>query len=260
MSKYLLITSDDYGVCHSVNRGIVEGFNNGVLQSTNFMATTPWFPEAIRLAKENDLPVGVHLTLTCEWTGLRHSPITGAPSLTDKLGYFYSSYEELFHTMDIEDVKREFRAQITRVINSGVVPTHVDTHMIPSLINTYPENYYKVHDAVVEVAEEFDLIYTYQTLNKKEVYFDKSFEITLNSYSQITKELSQLGDGIYHLICHCGYNSEEMNSLSRPEEPVYSWGGGCRQQDLDIITSNRFRSFLKDNNFKLIGVNELLTI
>lgn len=260
MSKYLVVTSDDFGVCHSVNRGIVEGFRNGVLQSTNFMATTPWFPEAVRLAKEYDIPVGVHLTLTCEWTGLKHSPITKAPSLVDHLGYFYTSYEELFSYMDIGEVKNEYRAQINRVINAGIVPTHVETHMMPPLIYNYPEGYHKVHRAVVEVANEFNLIYTYDTENRKQKYFDEFLELTKKSYSEITDQLSSLGNGVYHLICHCGCETEEMNSLSLPSEGVYSWGGRCRQQDLDIISSRRFRDFLDRNDFKLIGIKELLEV
>lgn len=260
MSKYLLVTSDDFGVCHSVNMGIVEGFRNGVLQSTNFMATTPWFPEAVSLAKEYGIPVGVHLTLTCEWTGLKHSPITKADSLVDDLGYFYPSYEELFKYMKIEDVKNEYRAQIQRVIDSGIEPTHVETHMMPPLIYTYPKGYHMVHKAVVEVANEFGLIYTYDTEDRKQKYFGEFVELTQKSYSQITRELARLDSGTHHLICHCGFETEEISSLSRPNEAVYSWGGRCRQQDLDIITSSRFKDFLDSQGFTLIGIKELLEV
>ncbi|WP_047049997.1 ChbG/HpnK family deacetylase [Vibrio mexicanus] len=56
--KYLLITSDDFGISHSVNQGILRGFTHGLLQSSNFMAAAPWLPEAVRLAKEHNLPMG----------------------------------------------------------------------------------------------------------------------------------------------------------------------------------------------------------
>lgn len=256
--KYLLITSDDFAISHSVNQGILQGFQKGLLHSSNFMASGPWLPEAIRLTKQYNLPIGVHLTLTCEWTNMSYGPITAAPSLSNELGYFYASYEELLDTLNIEDVKREYRAQIDRVIKSGVQPTHVETHMLPELLFEGSEVYQSLADAVDQVANEYGLIYTYAVENGKLKYFDDSFTMTHLSYEEITGRLSRYEEGIYHVICHCALDNEEQNALALPEEPVSRWAAQCRQTDLDIVSSLEFKTFLEQHNFELINIEQLL--
>ncbi|MGF1694144.1 ChbG/HpnK family deacetylase [Vibrio lamellibrachiae] len=258
--KYLLITSDDFAISHSVNQGILRGFQHGLLQSSNFMAAAPWLPEAVRLTKQHDLPIGVHLTLTCEWTNMSCGPITGAQSLCNELGYFYSSYEELLTTLNIEDVKNEYRAQIKRVLNSGVTPTHVETHMLPELLFNGSTAYQPIAQAVEEVANEFGLIYTYAVENDRLKYFNDSFTMTHMSFEQITERLSNYQSGIYHIIGHCALDDTEQNALSLPDESVYRWAAKCRQQDLDIISSETFKAFIEMNDFELIGIKELLEL
>lgn len=259
--KYLLITADDFGVTHSVNTGTLEGFTKGVIQSSNFMATTPWFNEAVRMTKEYDLQVGVHLTLTCEWSNMRFGPITRAESLMDEQGYFYKSYEELAKSLNVDDVKSEYRAQINKVISAGITPTHLDTHMLPPMtFSDAPSIYTMIHKVVLEVAKEYGLIYTYDTVDLKPVYFDQKIGMTRNNYKEITDQLKVCGKGVHHLICHCAHDTEEMRSLASVNDPVYTWGGQVRQQDLDIITSTQFQEFLKEEEFTLIGIKELLEL
>jgi len=261
MEKYLVITSDDFGVCHSVNKGILKGFTHGLLTSSNFMATTPWFPEAIRMTKDNDLPIGVHLTLTSEWSNLKHRPLTKAASLVDEDGYFFSSYEDLFKKLNAREAEEEYIAQMEMVLRTGIKPTHIETHMIPPLNHDkFPEGYYQIVDIVRDVAKQYGLIYTYETEQYKYKYFDDVFELTRRNYTTIINSLKGLRSGIYHIISHCGIDSEELRSLSTVSEPVYTWGASARQNDLDIITSNRFKAFLDNEEFKLIGIKELLEL
>lgn len=258
--KYLLVTSDDFGVTRSVNQGILKGFTHGVLKSTNFMATTPWFLEAVRLSKEHQFDVGVHLTLTCEWSNMSYSPITNAPSLVDELGYFLKDYPDLLTQLDMEEVRAEYRAQIERVIKAGIIPTHVETHMLPPLTFPNAEIYRELTDVVESVVAEYGLIYTYAARNGALTYFDDAFEITQKSYQQVTERLSQYDAGIYHIISHCALDEASQRALSDPAEGVYRWAAKCRQDDLDMITSPRFKDFLAENNFELIDVKKLLAL
>lgn len=255
--KYLLVTSDDFGISHSVNQGILQGFQKGVLQSTNFMAASPWFPEAVRMAKQHNLQVGVHLTITCEWTNMKCSPITSGKSICNPLGYFYDSYEALLRTVELEELKDEYRAQIQRVIDHGIEPTHVETHMLPGLVFNGSEPYQLFADAVATVAAEFGLIYTYAATNQVLNYFDDSFESTHMTYDEVVHKLAQYDTGIYHLICHCAYDNEEQSALADCTEEVHRWASSCRQQDLDIVTSDQFKHFLSSNNFELITIQKL---
>ena len=76
----LIIKGDDMGAAHGINTATVAAFKQGVLTTTNVIVPGPWFPEAVRLLKENPgLDVGVHLALTSEWDNVKWRPLTSAP-------------------------------------------------------------------------------------------------------------------------------------------------------------------------------------
>ncbi len=258
--KYLLVTSDDFGISHSVNQGILQGFQRGLVRSSNFMAAAPWFPEAARLAKTHQLPIGVHVTLTSEWTNMSCAPITGAKSLTNELGYFYSDYQSLLPTIDIEDVKNEYRAQINRVIASGIQPTHIDSHMLIDLSYPGSETYQFIADAIEEVAAEYGLIYTYAMNNGKLKYFDQRFELTHKTLEQVTDVLVQFESGIFHIICHCALDNEEQQALALSDESVYRWASKVRQNDLDIVSSLEFKNFVEEQGFEVIDIHKVIEL
>lgn len=253
--KYLLITSDDFGMTHAVNSGILRGFQKGVIKSSNFMVPCPWFYEAASIAKRYDLPIGVHLTLTCDWEFLKWRPLTHAPSLVDKHGFFFSSYRELMENAKVEEIRQEYQAQIERVLDMGIKPTHVDTHMLTPRIRDRTGNM-EVAIAAREVAREYGLRYTYDAKDRELAYFDSMCELSGKDYGEITQHLKTLGAGIHHMVCHCADPNEEQKHVSPPDSPVYRWAAQYREQDLEITTSPRFREFLAENEFELIGVEQ----
>ncbi|WP_075202616.1 ChbG/HpnK family deacetylase [Vibrio mexicanus] len=192
------------------------------------------------------------------------SPLTRASSLSNELGYFYPSYEELAENTDIkhaiEGIKQEYRAQIQRILDFGVQPTHVETHMTPEHQWEEDDTFKPIVQAAEEVAAEFGLIYTYAFKNGKSKYFNDSFTLTHLNFEQTTERLASYGDGIYHLVCHCALNNEEQNALALPHEPAYSWAAKCRQTDLDIVSSLEFKTFLEENQFTLINITQLLEL
>lgn len=61
---YLLVSGDDIGSSHAANLGCIESYQNGIMQSVELMPVCPWFPEAVKMLKDNpDLDVGIHLAL-----------------------------------------------------------------------------------------------------------------------------------------------------------------------------------------------------
>ena len=110
----------------SVNLGILEAFQNGIVKSTTLMVGMPAFEHAVMLAKENHgLGVGVHLTLTAGY------PISkDANTLTDEDGRFLKQ-DKFFQSLDkinLEEVQTEFIAQIEKTLAAGIQPTHLDSH------------------------------------------------------------------------------------------------------------------------------------
>ena len=43
MRKRLLLTTDDFGMCHAVNAGTLRAMRSGVAASSNFLVPCPWF-------------------------------------------------------------------------------------------------------------------------------------------------------------------------------------------------------------------------
>lgn len=138
-ARRLAVNADDFGFTRDVNRGIVDAHLRGILTSTTIMANGVEFDDAVRLAREYpSLDVGVHFVLV------------GGASLLDKTREFPRSVLEL--TLDVLrrriDVYAELRAQIVRVLDAGIRPTHLDTHKHTHLLPP-------VLDAVSRLGEEF---------------------------------------------------------------------------------------------------------
>lgn len=145
----VIINADDFGYSRGINLGIIDAHRYGVLTSTTLMATTPGFEHAVSLAKENpDLGVGVHLNLTHGYPLLKdHKTI-----IDPKTGRFRhrSFYETLDFKVDQDEVYREWDAQIQKVINAGIEPTHLDSHH-------HTHAYGMNQEVVIELARKYKL-------------------------------------------------------------------------------------------------------
>ena len=130
--RKLVVNADDFGFTRDVNRGIVEAHRSGILTATTLMATGAAFDDAVCLARETPaLDIGVHLVLV----GEPPFPITMAQLVRAMLLGHIRIYEEL-------------RAQVRRVLDAGLEPTHLDTHKHTHLLPP-------VLDAVARLSEEY---------------------------------------------------------------------------------------------------------
>jgi chitin disaccharide deacetylase len=135
-ARLLIVNADDFGMCHAINAGILRALTEGVVRSTTLMAPCPWAPHAMQLLKDNpEIAFGVHLTLVCDFGGYKWRPMASTDSvssLVDEAGYFYSDQLNpgLIALAKIDEVEREFRAQIEAVLAVGLKPTHLDWHCL----------------------------------------------------------------------------------------------------------------------------------
>lgn len=60
----LIINADDFGYCSQRNRGIVEAYCKGVVSSVSLLVNGSSSLEAVGLAHEHGIPMGLHLNLT----------------------------------------------------------------------------------------------------------------------------------------------------------------------------------------------------
>lgn len=151
--RRLIVNGDDFGYTVGVNAGIVRAYRDGILTSTTLMATGEAFDDAVRVALENPgLGVGCHLVLVGEKAVAATAEI---PTLAGRDGRLPGSLRELvtglsFGRVRQKDLETELRAQVKRIREAGIVPTHVDTHKHTHL---HP----RVMRAVVQVASEFSI-------------------------------------------------------------------------------------------------------
>ena len=125
--KLLIINCDDLGSSRAANVGVYDALRNGVATSASLMVPCPWARDAAAAWRGED--VGVHLTLNAEWETYRWGPITRAPSLLDGDGGFPRTVEDTWDHADLEEVRRECRAQVERAILWGFDVSHLDSHM-----------------------------------------------------------------------------------------------------------------------------------
>ena len=256
MVKRLLVTADDFGMCHAVNAGTVRSMREGIVRSSNFMVPCPWFSEALSLAQQYGLPIGVHLCVTCEWDHLRWGPLTRAPGLTDAQGFFFGGFAELLAQADDEEILDEYLAQIARVRSLGFEPTHLDSHMLPAA--DQGAGALRLKAIIAEVAGRSGLRYLYETdASGKLRYFDSELEISGEGWNATWQRLSALVDGTHHLIGHAAEPSPELEALCSPNHPARYWAAPVRGMDLAFFTTGSTRTRLEELGFTLVNVEDL---
>ena len=148
-AKLLILTCDDLGLCHAANVGVYQSLRQGRATSASLMVPCPWARAAAAAYRGDD--VGVHLTLNAEFDLYRWGPITQAPSLLDGDGGFPRTVDDLWDHADLDEVRRECRAQIERAILWGFDVSHLDAHL--GALQNRPEFF----DIYLELALEFTL-------------------------------------------------------------------------------------------------------
>jgi len=149
--KRLIVNADDFGLSESVNHGILIAHRDGILTSASLLATGRAFAHAIASARQfPDLSVGVHVNLS---EGTPVSPPARIASLVNERGDLHLTPLGLAQALlrrrvRLEDIHSEFRAQVIKVLDAGVTPTHLDGHLH---VHVLPQ----ISAIVIAVAREF---------------------------------------------------------------------------------------------------------
>jgi len=268
-AKLIIVHADDLGMAHSVDLATIKAFQSGLVNSGSIMVPCPWLPEIAAYARDNpQADLGLHLTLTSEWTQLRWGPVAGkdrVASLLDPNGYFRLTETEAAKYADPKEVEMEIRAQIERARSLGIVPTHLDSHM-----GTLYQNK-ALFDVFMRVAREQKLPvrvakswftradFLSESLSANDVFIDRVLDINPSVAPQdwakfYSDALRQLEPGVTEIVIHLAYDDAEMRGASS-DHP--NWGAAWRQRDFDFFTSDAFRKVLAENNIKLITWREI---
>src|SRR5262249_46755977 len=114
--RRLIVTADDVGLDRGMTEGAIRAHREGIVTACSVVANGREFDDAIaRLRDAPSLEVGVHLTLVEE-----RALTTGQPMPRNYVRFVLGGAR-----MDIE---RELRAQIEKVLATGLRVTHLNGH------------------------------------------------------------------------------------------------------------------------------------
>ena len=257
-AKLLIINCDDLGSSHAANVGVYEALRNGLATSATLMVPCPWAREAASRYRGED--IGVHLTLNAEYDLYRWGPITHAPSLLDGDGGFPRTLEDVWDHADLDEVRRELRAQVERAIYWGFDVSHLDSHM--GTLQLRPEFF----DIYLELAVDFGLPlrlsgtstekaigFPFRRLATEEgvVFPDHFVRVRgVGSRSALERVIGELRPGVTEVYVHPATDTPELRSLA-PD-----WY--ARVDDHHLVTADRtLASMLERVGAQLIGFRPL---
>lgn len=260
--KYLIPNADDFGYTRDVNEGIVHAHRAGILTATTLMATGAAFDHAVSLARENPrLDVGVHLVLV----GGEGLPASVPRLMAEIVGGRIPIYDELC-------------AQVHKVLEAGVRPSHLDTHKHTHLLPP-------VLEAVARIASEFQIPWVRRPfdypLNVGSVPWRRrmvsrglgfararfhrvltrhgcrttdhfaGFQFTGHyGASELAQLIRDLPEGVTEFMCHPGFCTEELRATgTRLKE--------SRRRELDALTSAQVREAIDESNVILARYSEI---
>lgn len=253
----LIVRGDDMGFSHSGNEALIKCHREGIETSIEVIAPSPWFPEAVRLLAANpDIDVGVHLALTAEWDHVKWRPLTACPSLVDPDGYFFpmvrpnKNYPGRAITENkwrLDEVEREFRAQIELVKRHVPRVSHVSAHMGCSSLS--PE----VAAATQKIARELGVDIDVQGVKRLSYVGPKA--TSAEKIASFLKALESMQPGsTYLFVDHPGLDSPELRAISHIG---YENVAVDRQGVTDAWTNPRVKAFIKDRGIQLISYRDL---
>lgn len=275
MDRLLIVNADDYGRSPGVSKGIRQAHRFGLVSSTTVMINLPQAIEDLKAVKIEtpELALGVHLNLTF---GSPCSPISEVSSLVNKSGKFLS-YHDWMNRRDnlrVDEIEREWRAQIERFLTVQPTFDHLDSH---HHIAVFPE----VWPVFLELAHEFNcglrLPCPQSLLAGKPTGFlppdvDRfACEVALQqlrgsdipqtdflrvdffgdnvSRDNLVEILRSLHSGVSELMCHPGYIDDLLKTSRYLEE---------REQELRILTSNEVKDCIIEEGIEITSFKHLV--
>ena len=268
--RLLVVNADDFGFTPDVNEGIVEAHLRGILTATTLMANGDAFEDAVRRSSEvPGLDIGCHLVLIGGRSLITQRPLPGSvPQLLKALA---------FREIRVYD---ELAAQVRRIVDAGVQPTHLDTHKHTHLAPP-------VLDAVVRLGEEFGIRWVRRPFDfpmnalpgtvprtkrissgalgllrrrfhrvleqhgRRSTDHFAGFQITGRfRAAQLVKLFAALPEGSTELMCHPGRCGEALrHARTRLKE--------SREHELEALTAPEVRQALESNRIELVSYQGL---
>lgn len=260
----LIIRADNMGTSQSSNLASIIGYNSGIVTSVEVMPVAPWFPDAVRLLKENaSIDVGVQLALSSEWDNIKWRPLTHCPSLIDENGYFRptvipnENYPGMAITeteWDLGEIEKEFRAQIEMALNNLPQISHISAHMGATSFDV------EIANMVKKLAAEYGLADISSNSNEDHGIYpiDYSGAHVTNSEKKngFIRTLDRLDMGHAYVFAEQpALNNTESRSIYYKG---YENAAEDRQGAMDLLTDEDVKSVIDYKAIQLVSYNDVI--
>jgi hopanoid biosynthesis associated protein HpnK len=283
--KSLIVNADDLGWTEGVNRGILEAFQHGIVTSASLLANGAAFGGGVEAARSAPgLGVGVHLNLS---DGPPLANPQTVPTLLNKRSEFAGGPERLLlrrarRGLLLAEVETEWDAQIRKVRDAGIAPTHLDghkhVHMLPGLFEIVLRLAKRHGVGAIRVSHEASSLRSalstghsragvvlkqgVQARGLKLLARDARQQAERAGVStadyfcgiaqtgELTREgvarlLRSLPEGTTELMCHPGYADAALRKTSTRLQ-------GSRQKEVEILTDTEIRNLVASQGIRLI--------
>ena len=235
--KLLIIHADDAGLHPDATDATLRAMKEGVVTSASIMVPCADFDRTIRIWKANpDLDFGIHVTLTCEYgKEFPWHPVLSkdeVPSLYSPEGYMWPDPETLIKQGKRDEMIKEVTAQIHKVLNTGMRPSHLDSHQSSYFTDEL------LFSEILVLAQKFQIPVLPSYTKRHRVPFMPNnllklkkdgfvFPNTFSGYTRIPGEQSDstvrfntyrsylmgLDHGVHELITHVAFSTPEMTGI-----------------------------------------------
>lgn len=253
----LVVRADDIGSSHAANIACIKSFREGIARSVEVMVPCPWFNEAAEMLNANPgYDVGIHLTLTSEWTNIKWRPLTNCPSLVDEQANFYAmvwpnenigpNCSILEANPKIEEVEQELRAQIELALKKIKNVSHLSSHM------GFGGAREDVKAVLEKLSKEYKLPIEIEGLEWSGYNGGKTSQ---EKIAGLVKLLEGLKPGLWLLLDHPGLDVPEMQAIGHKgyEEVALD-----RQGVTDMFTSAKVKEVIDRRRIKLVSYADVL--
>ena len=252
----MIVSADRIGTTHSSTAGGYQALREGAATTGTIVMPGAWARHAVELYRGEDL--GVHLTLNSELDCFRWGPITNAPSLLDGDGGFPRTVQDLWDHADLDEVRRECRAQVERAVLWGFDVSHLTTHL--SALQQRPEFF----DVLLDLAVSFDLPvrlesadaeakagFPFRSLATDEgIVFPDHFRLVRgDARRHVIEQLTDLAPGVTELSLHPALDEPEIHAI----DPA----AAGRVDDLALALSAEVTEMLQQSGAVLVGYRAL---
>ncbi len=256
-ARVVLIVADGLGSSNAANRAVYRSLREGIATSAGLQVPCPWARGAAADYKGDC--IGVSLTVNAEHEHYTWGPVTQAPSLLGGNGGFPATPSDLWEHADVEETRRECRAQIERAIMWGIDVTHLSAHL--GAVCARPEFF----DIYLDLALEFrlpvslpdasiDLGFDARQLARDEGIVVPDCEVAVplprSAQTAIDQMIRNLEPGVTELHVRPADDTPELRAITS------SWA--ARVADAHLVTHDwGFRAALERSGAELIGYREL---